>query len=266
MTVRIAGLAVNSPWCKGWPEARDVLNGTSQPSIGKLPKFDATWLPATLRRRTTPTIRLALSVALAAATDSGVDPAALASVFACSGGDTETLDRICTALNAEGRPVSPAQFHNSVHNAPSGYWAIATGSREPSTSICAFDGSFAAGLLEAYAIVSAEKRATLLVAYDEPPPPAIWPFRPIPQPFAVGLVLSPDNGAGSGSVIDLHLDFALNPESVLADPTLEAIRAQNPAARALPLLWAVATRVDASVVLPYTANAHLCARHRAYAN
>ncbi len=46
-------------------------------------------------------------------------------VFACSGGDTDVINRLCSALMLPGCPVSPQQFVNSVHNAPAGYWSIA---------------------------------------------------------------------------------------------------------------------------------------------
>ena len=46
--------------------------------------------------------------------------------------------------------LSPTRFHNSVHNAPAGYWGIATGAHGPHRlRLCAYDASFAAGLLEA---------------------------------------------------------------------------------------------------------------------
>src|SRR5690606_40428753 len=69
-----------------------------------------------------------------------------AAVFASSGGDYPIIDQICKALCEPERLVSPTQFHNSVHNSAAGYWSIATGSRAPSTSISAFDDTFAAGL------------------------------------------------------------------------------------------------------------------------
>ena len=82
-------------------------------------------------------------------------------------------------LATDGREVSPTRFHNSVHNAPSGYWAVATGSREPSTSLCAYDASFAAGLLEAAAQATVDDRPVTLVAYDLPYPEPLQRARPI---------------------------------------------------------------------------------------
>ena len=65
-----------------------------------------------------------------------------------SDGDGEIVHRLCTALASPAAEVSPTDFHNSVHNAATGYWSIGAHSSAPSTALCAYDGSFAAGLLE----------------------------------------------------------------------------------------------------------------------
>ena len=72
--------------------------------------------------------------------------ASLATVFASSDADLAIIHRICLALTATPRLISPTDFHNSVHNAAAGYWSIAAGARAASTTISAHDGSFAAGL------------------------------------------------------------------------------------------------------------------------
>ncbi len=113
-------------------------------------------------------------------------------VFASSGGDSEVLDKICTALTLPDRPVSPTQFHHSVHNTPAGYWSIATGCTQPSLSLSAYDSSFSAGLLEAAALAWAEAVRVLLIAYDLPLPFPLSERRRIVAPFAVALLLNPD--------------------------------------------------------------------------
>ena len=50
-------------------------------------------------------------------------------VFTSSSGDGDNVHEICETLAAADRQVSPTRFHNSVHNAPAGYWSIATRSR-----------------------------------------------------------------------------------------------------------------------------------------
>ena len=44
-----------------------------------------------------------------------------------------------------------------MHNAASGYWGIATGATPAANALCAYDGSFAAGLLEALTQVVIER-------------------------------------------------------------------------------------------------------------
>ena len=51
------------------------------------------------------------------------------------------------------QPVSPTQFHNSVHNTAAGYWSIATGSQQPTTCLACHDATAAAALLKAMAEV-----------------------------------------------------------------------------------------------------------------
>ena len=156
MQAKICGVGLLAPGLPSWKRGRAILNGETAYQYDAMPPFDIGPLPPNERRRTTNVVRLSLHVAREAIAEAPVDPADLYSVFSCSGGDTETLDKICSALTLPERPVSPNQFHNSVHNAPAGYWAIATGSRNPSTSLSAYDTSFSAGLLEAISLVLVE--------------------------------------------------------------------------------------------------------------
>ncbi len=84
------------------------------------------------------TVRLAIAAGIEALGAGRARSAEMAMVFAASGGDGETIHEILAVLATEQREVSPTRFHNSVHNAPSGYWAVATGSRAPSTSLSAY--------------------------------------------------------------------------------------------------------------------------------
>lgn len=257
MRIGITSVGVIAPGLAGWPAARDILRGAAGYEPAPLPKIVPAWLPARERRRATRSI----SLALGAAEETMATPErarSVPAVFACSGGDTDVIDTLCCTLLAPERPVSPAQFHNSVHNAPAGYWSIAIGDLAATVSLSAYDASFGAGLLEALGLLADGAKAALLVAYDVPPPPAIWPFRPLHAPFAVGLALSADPAAGAS------LDFRLErgrPEDTMDDPGLERLRAGNPAARALPLLHALALERPGEVVLPYLPGQALCLEH-----
>ncbi|MBA1149000.1 beta-ketoacyl synthase chain length factor, partial [Ectothiorhodospiraceae bacterium WFHF3C12] len=191
-------------------------------------------LTAAERRRATGVTKLAITAAGQAMGDA---PAAeVPAVFASSEGDLTTTDALCRTMTAEPPWASPMRFHNAVHNAAVGYWSIAEGVQANTTSVCAWDASFAAGLLEAASQIAADGVAEcLLVAYDEPAPEPLYSQRPLANPCAVALRLA----AGRG----LSLEYAPRPaeaETVMADAALEALRCSNPAARALPLLAALA--------------------------
>ncbi|MGF1527292.1 MAG: beta-ketoacyl synthase chain length factor, partial [Candidatus Competibacterales bacterium] len=197
-------------------------------------------LAANERRRTTATVRLALAAAFDAVAQAEVDPAALAGVFASPSGDNDVLHALCHATSQPTRAVSPTQFHNSVHNAPGGYWSLATRSPRPLVSLSAREGTFAAGLLEAYSWAVADDCRVLLVVYEQPAPPPLASGATAPVPFAVAAVLCPRPTPHSwAQLTPLATPLAAAPCPLL-DPGLEALRLANPAARALPLLAALA--------------------------
>ena len=239
ITVTITGVGLMAPGLVGWTASLPVLRGTREHQNTPLPQVTPSLLPTAERRRTTGLVRLAL----AAAEDAlavhlpGCPPTA--SVFASSGGDLDIVDRICESLRMADRPVSPTHFHNSVHNAAAGYWAIATDCRRGSVSLSAYDDSFAAGLIEAVSMVHVEGATVLLVAYDRPGPPPFHGHRAITEPFAVALVLAPNGG--EPRLAELGLARVPVPKPCeLADAGLDRLRRANPAARSLPLLITVA--------------------------
>jgi hypothetical protein len=170
------------------------------------------------------------------------------------------LDKLLNALTLPEKPVSPNLFNNSVHNAPTGYWSIATGSQQTSTSLTAYDASFAAGLLDAMSLLVVEQRPVLLVSYDAPPASPLLPFRPVKIPFAVALLLSASRSPHSQSRITINVVYGQQEDS-LQDTHLEALRVGNPAARSLPLLQAMAEQQQRSVMLPYLPASQILVRH-----
>ncbi|HUI59954.1 MAG TPA: beta-ketoacyl synthase chain length factor, partial [Steroidobacteraceae bacterium] len=172
-------------------------------------------------------------------------------VFTSSGGDGTVIHEICEALARPDREVSPTRFHNSVHNAPAGYWSIALRSHAPSTSLCAFDWSFAAGLVEAGAQLATDQEAVLLVSYDLPYPEPLEHARPITGAAGTALLLLRERTMSSLAQLDVDVDAASRAVTRLDTPGLEALRAGNPTARALPLLRALAVRAATDVVLDY---------------
>ncbi len=266
MELYLEGVGLCAGGLPNWAESRDVLAGKSPYRPAEIVMSASPLLPPAERRRTTDTVKLAMTVGSEAIAHAGLRAEDTASVFTSSGGDGKTITAILEVLASPEREVSPTRFHNSVHNAPAGYWSIATQCREASTSICAYDFSFAAGLLETATRVLAERRATLLVAYDLPYPSALAACRPIAGLFGAALVISPERTAASlaGLSIDLHRRPAR--ETVLDDPVLEALRIGVPAARALPLLIALAHGDAREVVVPYVAGSGVSVRVTPVAN
>jgi hypothetical protein len=245
---RILGVGLVGPGLPGWRESRAILAGEAAHATTAtvIPVPEA--LPAPERRRAGKTVKLALAAGLAACTDAGREARTLAAVFTSSTGDGENQHAICEVLASDDRDISPTRFHNSVHNAPAGYWGIATGAMAPSDSLAAFDASFAAGLVEALGRIATEPgREVLLVSYDAPYPPPLQATRPILDAFGVGMVLG--EGRGEGPII--MATFTREPPTRMATASLERVRAGIPSARALPLLELIARGEPGRVVLDY---------------
>jgi len=262
----IEGLGLLGPGLDGWTNSGAVLEGRSlyvrQPTNVPIPDG----LPPAERRRLGLVVKLALNVGLEAIAKAGVEPDALPAVFASSGGDGQNCHEICQGLANDERLISPTRFHNSVHNAAAGYWSIATRSRAASNALCAFDWSFAAGLLEAMTQVVVDQTRVLLVAYDAPYPQPLFAKRPIPEAFGVAFVLAPlrdassaspephgvATGVGSSATLGrLTLELSDSPPDRMGNAELEALRASIPAARALPLLQQLAQRKAGVVNIEY---------------
>jgi hypothetical protein len=245
----VDGIGLLGPGIGDWPDGARLLAGESAwvraPTVLPAPEC----LPSAERRRTGTVVRLALAVGLEATARAGADPAALAAVFTSSGGDGQNCHEICQVLASAERHLSPTRFHNSVHNAAAGYWGIATGATPACNALCAYDASFAAGLLEALTQVAVEKTSVLLIAYDASYPEPLRLHRPIPDAFGVALVLAPAASAASQARLSASLTDA--PADSMAEAALDALRRSIPAARSLPLLAHLARRTGGCVVLDY---------------
>lgn len=252
ISVYVASVGLCGPGMADWAAGRAVLRGAA-PFNGALPKPVAAILPPAERRRSGQATRYALQVAQEAMTQAAFPPAQAAVVFASSDADGENLHHILESLAQSGREVSPTRFHNSVHNAAAGYWNIATGARTGANSLASFDASFAAGLLEAAVQVAAENIPVLLVAFDLPFPSPLNEVRTIAAPFAAALLLTPQATATSMARLQISLGEE-RADSTMSSTELEALRNGNPAARALPLLQAIASVQGQRLSLNYDAN------------
>ena len=242
LSADILGVGLLGPglvdWASGAARLRDAASWQTAATVVPPPQR----LPATERRRAGAVVKASIVVADQALAASGLDASTLATVFSSSTGEPANCNALCEALAAPERLVSPTRFTNSVHNAPGGYWHIAVHGMAASTSLAAFDGSFGAGLLEAMAQVAASNAPVLLVVADVPYPAPLAAKRPTADVFAVALMLAP------GQQFTLALADESTP-TACGHEGLDALRLGIPAARALPLLQAIARGGPAALVL-----------------
>jgi beta-ketoacyl synthase-like protein len=251
MRVYVEGVGLCGPGLPGWAASMPILTGAHEHAPAPIAVPSSALLPPNERRRAAQTVRLALAVGAEAVAASGRDAAETATIFTSSGGDGDTVHEILRVLASSNRELSPTRFHNSVHNTPAGYWGIATKSRAPSSSLCCYDDSFAAGLLEAAAQATAEKCAVALVAYDVQYPAPLSEARPIGASFAMAIVLAAERSPASFAAVDLCIGPRRAVASTMSASSLEALRESTPAARSLPLLTALARGEAVDVVLDY---------------
>ena len=248
----VEAAGVFAPGLAGWQKSRAILAGEVAYRFEEFaaPKLDV--LPPVERRRTGLPAKLAITVGQDALLQSGRTVASLATVFASSDSDGELINEICKTLAGAERRISPTRFHNSVHNAAAGYWSIATGSHASSTSLCALDWSVAAGLVEAASQVAADREDVLLIAYDVPYPEPLLDARPVKYLFGAAFLLAHDRGGHSIAALEIKLKRG-GEATRMHDPLLEELRRDNPAARALPLLAALANPPQGPIVIEYVA-------------
>lgn len=260
MRMYVEGIGLLGPGLDSWVASREVLAGKapyqSAPTNLRAPEM----LPPAERRRAGVPIKLALAAGKEAFEQSGCDMSKAATVFTSSGGDNDNVHAINGILATAPREVSPTRFHNSVHNAAAGYWCIAAGTHEPSTSLCAYDASFAAGLLESAAQVCVEGAQVALIAYDHGYPEPLNSVRPIIASFGTALVLAPQRSERSLALVELEFVSGNSQDTVMQDAGLEALRTGVPAARCLPLLAAVAAAQPAQICIAWLDDNHLAVR------
>ncbi len=247
----IDGVGLLGPGLESWAAAQPMLTGVASYEPRPIRVPPPTTLPPPERRRVGLAVKVALAVASEAIAAAQADAKQLAAVFSSSGADGDNCDAICRVLASEDRHISPTRFHNSVHNASAGYWGIASGAMTPATVLCAYDGSFGAGLLEALTQVAVERIGTLLVTYDAPNPEPLHAKRPLPAAFGLALALMPTQGPRS--LAEIRLDVVEASLDAVVDPGLEALCRQIPSARGLPLLQALARGRAGRVILEYLA-------------
>lgn len=255
ITVYLSAIGVTAPGLHDWNSAAQVLRGALAYTAEPLKLTAPELLPATERRRSSDSVRLALRVAEEALSMEAARQLQPVAIFSSAYGDPTVTHKLCEMLSETPPAASPTLFHNSVHNAPAGYWSIATANQHPTNSIAAGSYSCAAGLLNAVAQCIAERQQVLLINYDLPYPQPLASHCPVVAPFASALLLS--HQPEPHSQFSLGIKLAAAAASTMEHGELEALRQGNPAAQLLPLLQAIA-HGQGSCCLPYSEQQQLC--------
>ena len=251
-TLFIDGVSFWAPCLPGWPVARGAFRSEAALVQPPAPRPAPDLLAPVQRRRAPDTVTLALEVASNAVAQAGRIAADLPSVFVSAHGDLAITDCMCKTLAEAPTLVSPTRFHNSVHNAASGYWTLATGCTQASTALTAFEHSFASGLLEAATQCVADDRAVLLVGYDVEASGALRSVTRSRGLVAGALVLAPQRSTRSVA----SLAWSLKPgPAVTCALRSEAARslAHNAMADAVPVFEALALHTPETLSMPLSA-------------
>jgi Beta-ketoacyl synthase, N-terminal domain len=256
--VWVEAIGILGPGLEGWSAARAVLRGEAA-YVATPPAIPSpSIIPPRDQRRCSNTVRLALHVAQQTIQAAGFDATATPSVFAYTAGDGQVVHRLLTALSKPDKPVSPTDFHNSVHNAPAFYWALGTGCQQASSSISAARHCFAAALLKAASQCLVDATPALMVCFDYPLPEPLAASYPLLAPLAIGLALSPSRTSRSLARLELDWDTGTNAEAErpMAED-LHALWSGNPAGHGLPLLELIARAHSQELRLPGSPDAVL---------
>jgi hypothetical protein len=209
-------------------------------SAAGLPLASPATLPPNERRRASQVVRLTLACAEQALQAGALSGRDVRTVFASDEGTGEVCQQMLEAL-ATTRLPSPLLFHNSVHNAPAGYFSIAQRNRQSATSVSLGVDSFAAGLLCAAAEARSTGQPVLLLSYDPAMTAPLHAFLPVTHATATAWVLSaPPTPAAPPAAAGLTLELHDGGAPVDALPGWAAPWAAHSSARALHALAVVA--------------------------
>lgn len=250
LEVAIEGIGLWAPGWRDWTTARRGLLGDAEADAGVI-KPSADLLPPAERRRAPMPVLLACDVAAQACAQAGRAPDSLPSVFVSTHGDLQITDYMCSTLAGAPRELSPIRFHNSVHNAPAGYWTIAAQCHQASTSISSWHCSFANALLETAVQALSENSPVLLAAYDAQSTEILSAVSPSNCLFGVAMVI----GAPRPGLPRLRLQPGMRTvpasDSARVPEPFHQLARENPmAAQAMPVLAALAAGVPGRLQLP----------------
>jgi hypothetical protein len=247
LRISIEAVGILAPGLGHWDSARAVLAGREPFHAAPLPPCEPASLSPVERRRSSPTVRLAMAAAEQALQRTAIAPSDVALVFASREAEGLITHQLCEAL-AGSREVSPTQFHNSVHNAPSGYYSIAMKVKLGATSICRGRWTFSAGLLGAAVQALCDEVPVLFVCYDSPLPAPLSDEMPVVASTAIALVIAPERAAGALATWELAIE-PTEGDTVWPGWMPDPWKA-NASARGFEALATLCGRPEASATLP----------------
>lgn len=183
----IASIGIWSPFFSSWQAFCDgINNGNWQSETPLQPGL----IPPRERRRAPQSVKMAVEVLGQACQKSSLDPANAAVVFSSAMGDMQITDYLCKVLAAPPRLVSPTRFHNSVHNATTGYWSIASHTHAPTNAVSALAYSAPMAFLEAGIQATEEDIPVLLVCQEMAAPATLHHASPSNHSFSMAVLLT----------------------------------------------------------------------------
>lgn len=247
----LQSIGIASRFINGWIQAQAILTGTEKVDLESNVKFKTTILKPNEARRTSETIKMVLQTCEESMTQSSFDAQQLYSVFVSSDGDPNILQSICSELASEDKFVSPTQFHNSVHNAPAGYWTIGQQSMKGANSLACGESSISGGLLEVQSLLETSEEQVLLTCFDLQSPQPLSSARKIAYSMANSFILTKNKTEHSLFSLEINrLNASENEAMVMEDGFLDKLRTDSAAGKSLAFLQAVAQAKD-QVLLPY---------------
>ncbi len=264
LTCKVASVGAWGSYFESWDALQALLRGGVLPEAkNKGPKPAV--IPANERRRAPLPVRLAVESSWQATQSADIAPDSLTCVFVSGLGDTDLTDYMCQTLASEHKELSPTKFHNSVHNAPAGYWTISTNTMRAANSVAGYQQSVSLTLLEAMIQCEAEDVPMLVTFYDAPVAPVLAPILSNQQAFAFSLIIYPASAQVDGIAITAVVEQedaphwpALSTDSAY----LSELYSDNPSARVLCLADLLSQSADAAhpVTMPLSSGTSLSLR------
>ncbi len=254
MKFKLLSQAICAPGIDSFSEFTQLIADNKKPDTSlPLAKYSPIFLPANERRRTTATIKLALKVAEEAIENltksyPDINTQQLPVLFVSKDGDTLIAANMCEAVADEEPMISPIQFHNSVHNAPAGYWMIGQKNQAEASAISAGNASVANGILEAFLQSKAGKTPVLLVCYDLAIDNRISPSLTQPLPFGCAWVIEAESSQENiaSPSLSMKLENLTSPIKTHPNPYQGL-----PAADFYPIIVALAQQKKSTFLLPF---------------